>query len=53
MGHHMERERAKFLSCRPRTFGLSLAAILACALGPPALAQNLVQNPGFENTPDD
>jgi len=51
MDHHMERDRTKFLSCRPRAFGLVLAAILACALGQPALAQNLVQNPGFESTP--
>jgi len=52
MDHHMERERAKYLSCRPGTFGLVLAAFLACALGRPALAQNLVQNPGFESTPN-
>jgi hypothetical protein len=51
MDHHMGRDRAKFLSCRPRAFGLVLTAILACALGQSALAQNLVQNPGFENTP--
>jgi hypothetical protein len=51
MNHHMGCERAKFLSRRPRAFGLVLAAILACALGQPVLAQNLVQNPGFENTP--
>jgi len=32
---------------------LAVAAILACAFAHPALAQNLVQNPGFESTPDD
>ena len=51
MDHHMGRERAKFLGRRPRAFGMALAAILACALGQSALAQNLVQNPGFESTP--
>ena len=51
MDHHMGRDRAKFLGRRPRAFGLALAAILACALGRPALAQNLVQDPGFESTP--
>jgi hypothetical protein len=51
MNHHMERDRAKFSNRQPKAFGLVLAAILACALGQPALAQNLVQNPGFESTP--
>jgi hypothetical protein len=36
-----------------RAIGLAALIILACASAPQALAQNLVQNPGFENTPDD
>jgi hypothetical protein len=51
MDHHMGCERAEFLSRRLRAFGWVSAAILACVLGQPASAQNLVQNPGFENTP--
>jgi hypothetical protein len=32
---------------------MAAAGILACAFALPAQAQNLVQNPGFESTPDD
>jgi hypothetical protein len=52
MDHHMGRDHAEFLSRRLGVFGLALAAIVACALGRPALAQNLVQDPGFESTPN-
>ena len=52
MDHHMGRDRAKFLGRRLSAFGLVLAALLACTSGRPALAQNLVQDPGFESTPN-
>ena len=52
MDHHMGRDRAKFLGRRLSAFGLVLAALLACTSGRPELAQNLVQDPGFESTPN-
>jgi hypothetical protein len=51
MDHHMGCDRAGFFGRALRTVAPA-AAILACALAHPASAQNLVQNPGFESTPD-
>src|SRR5882757_1880133 len=45
--------RVGFSGLPLRAIGLAALVILACASAPQARAQNLVQNPGFENTPDD
>jgi hypothetical protein len=44
--------RVGFSGLPLRAIGLAALIILACASAPQARAQNLVQNPGFENTPD-
>jgi hypothetical protein len=45
--------KAGVLALPLRAIGLAALIILACASAPQALAQNLVQNPGFESTPDE
>ena len=52
MHDYAESARAGLSGRRLRVIGLA-AAILACASAHQALAQNLVQNPGFEDTPND
>jgi hypothetical protein len=39
------------VGCRLGVLRLAIAGLVACAATCPALAQNLVQNPGFESTP--
>jgi hypothetical protein len=53
MDHHIGRDRAKFSGRPLRAVALAAGTILACAAAHQASAQNLVQNPGFESTPND